>query len=214
MTVKALMPVRTVNLCTPRLIAAHAHSTGARCQSGYKHLTLGNSFGYTCAKSTAKKAVAGCRSPKARGAEPHPARFAAFLFLATSFGGPNGRAQVLPVTLRVPRSPTPVRAAAQCRSWSAVVHLAQLETIMAQIIAHPRAPAERVIQTRIRGRLPRTVVSLSRVRRDSGIAAYVADQARREVEELRTSLAITERVAHNIRYDIAVKLQKAGKVKP
>lgn len=72
----------------------------------------------------------GCRSPMARGVEPHPARNAAFLFLATSFGGPNGRAQALPVTLRVPRSPTPVRAAAQCRSWSAVVHQARLEINM------------------------------------------------------------------------------------
>ena len=75
---------------------------------------------------SAKKALIGCGSPKARGAKPHPARFAAFLFLAR-LGGPNGRAQALPVTLRVPRSSTPVRAAAQCGSWSAVVHLAQLE---------------------------------------------------------------------------------------
>lgn len=65
----------------------------------------------------------------ARGAEPHPARFAAFLFL-NRFGGSDGRAQALPVTLRVPRSPTPIRAAAQCRSWSAVVHQARLEINM------------------------------------------------------------------------------------
>ena len=79
----------------------------------------------------AKKALIGCESPKARGAEPHPARIAAFLYLAP-FGGPNGEAQASPVTLRVPRSLTPIRAAAQCESWSAVVHQAQLETIMAQ----------------------------------------------------------------------------------
>ena len=124
------MPVRTVNLVAIRLIAACAMNTRAKCQFDYKHLTPGNSFGYTSAKSTAKKAVAGCGSPKARGAEPHPARFAAFLFQATSYGGPNGRAQALPVTLRVPRSSTPVRAAAQCGSWSAVVHLARLEINM------------------------------------------------------------------------------------
>jgi hypothetical protein len=82
---------------------------------------------------TSKKGVIGCESPKARGAEPHPARFAAFLFQVTSFGGPNGRAQALPVTLRVPRSLTPVRAAAQCESWSVVVHQAQLEINMTSI---------------------------------------------------------------------------------
>ena len=75
------------------------------------------------------KKLTGCESPKARGAKPHPARFAAFLFQAR-LGGSNGRAQVLPVTLRVPRSLTPVRAAAQCESWSAVVHQAQLEINM------------------------------------------------------------------------------------
>jgi hypothetical protein len=78
----------------------------------------------------AKKALIGCGSPKARGAEPHPARFAAFLF-RTRLGGSNGEAQASPVTLRVPRSSTPVRAAAQCGSWSAVVHQAQLEINMA-----------------------------------------------------------------------------------
>jgi hypothetical protein len=75
---------------------------------------------------TSKKGVMGCGSPQARGAEPHPARFAAFLFL-DCFGGPNGRARALPVTLRVPRSSTPVRTAAQCGSCAVVVYLAQLE---------------------------------------------------------------------------------------
>ena len=132
MMVKATMPVRTLNLVAPILIATRAYSARAKCQSGCKRLTGFNSFSYTPHKSTAKKAVAGCGSPKARGAEPHPARFAAFLFQATSYGGPNGRAQALPVTLRVPRSSTPVRAAAQCGSWSAVVHLARLEINLEQ----------------------------------------------------------------------------------
>ena len=100
-------------------------------------LTFTNTFGYHSPVSS-KKGLIGCESPKARGAEPHPARFAAFLFLAP-FGGPNGRAQALPVTLRVPRSLTPVRAAAQCESWSAVVHLAQLEINMTHL--SPGAPA-------------------------------------------------------------------------
>ena len=58
-----------------------------------------------------------------------------FVVCASSFGGSDGRAQALPVTLRVPRSSTPVRAAAQCGSWSAVVHQAQLEINMTQSIA-------------------------------------------------------------------------------
>lgn len=62
MTVKALISVRTVNLRTPILIAAHAHPTRARCQFGYKHLTPANSFGYTPAVS-AKKALIGIGVP-------------------------------------------------------------------------------------------------------------------------------------------------------
>lgn len=79
---------------------------------------------------------------------------------------------------------------------------------MAQIIAYPRANPVRVVQTRIRGRLPRTVVSLSRVRRDRRFDAYVAEQAREEIEQLRGALNITERAAHNMRYELAVRQQK------
>jgi len=91
---------------------------------------------------SSKIGLIGCGSPKARGAEPHPARFAAFSVLSTSFGGSNGRAQVLPVTLRVPRSSTPVRAAARCGSWSAVVHMARLEINMNSISPCPVNPGE------------------------------------------------------------------------
>lgn len=90
-----------------------------------KGLTPQNLRAYNRAKSSPSR-EAGCESPKARGAEPQPARYAAFLFL-NRLGGSNGEAQASPVTLRVPRSLTPVRAAAQCESWSAVVHQAQLE---------------------------------------------------------------------------------------
>lgn len=77
-----------------------------------------------------EKAAHGCGSPLARGAEPHPAWFAAFLFLSPFYGGSNGEAQASPVTLRVPRSSTPIRAAALCGSGSAVVHQAQLEHLL------------------------------------------------------------------------------------
>lgn len=102
-------------------------------------LTLQMPLGYT-PPVTSKKGVIGCESPLARGAKPHPAWFAAFLFLAPSFGGPDGEAQASPVTLRVPRSLTPVRAAAQCESWSAVVHQAQLEINMAQLVRRDFRP--------------------------------------------------------------------------
>ena len=72
----------------------------------------------------------GCESPKARGAKPHPARFAAFLF-PDRFGGQDGRASALSITLRVPRPLTPILAAAQCESCSAVVLKAQLEQLHA-----------------------------------------------------------------------------------
>ena len=90
---------------------------------------------------SSKKGLIGCESPKRRGQEPHPARFAAFSILSTSYGGSNGRAQALPVTLRVPRSSTPVRAAARCESWSAVVHQRRLEINMTSNQPRPAAPS-------------------------------------------------------------------------
>ena len=80
------------------------------------------------AKSPCRKFVAaGCGSPKARGAKPHTEKFAAFSIPATSFGGSDGMAKAMPVTLRVPRSSTPIRAAALRGSGTAVVHQAQPE---------------------------------------------------------------------------------------
>ena len=82
-------------------------------------------------KSPCRKFVAaGCGSPRARGAKPHTEKFAAFSIPATSFGGSDGMAKAMPVTLRVPRSSTPIRAAAPCGSGTAVVHQAQLEHSM------------------------------------------------------------------------------------
>ena len=79
-------------------------------------------------KSPCRKFVAaGCGSPKARGAKPHTEKFAAFSIPATSFGGSDGMAKAMPVTLRVPRSSTPIRAAALRGSGTAVVHQAQPE---------------------------------------------------------------------------------------
>ena len=79
-------------------------------------------------KSQRRKFVAtGCGSPTARGTKPHTEKFAAFSIPATSFGGSDGMAKAMPVTLRVPRSSTPIRAAAPRGSGTAVVHQAQPE---------------------------------------------------------------------------------------
>ena len=201
-----------------KTIARQAYLTGARCRFGSMVLTVGHAFGYTPTKSTAKKAVAGCRSPKARGAEPHPARFAAFLFLATSFGGPNGRAQALPVTLRVPRSLTPVRAAAQCRSWSAVVHLAQLEINMtsittpgktAQIFAHPNLFSPPVQQGRLQGRHPKGIACLRRARYSKRDAAYKAAQLVERIDAYRCAIAQAEGYATACRLTLSELTQAA-----
>lgn len=89
------------------------------------------SLAFVGVKSVHRKTIAiGCESPLARGKSRNTARYAAFSILATNFGGSNGRAQVLPVTLRVPRSLTLIRAAAPCESGSAVVHQAQLGSSM------------------------------------------------------------------------------------
>jgi hypothetical protein len=108
------------------------------CLSVGTPLTHAVLFGYTRATPKPSRrgqslphVVAGCESPKARGQEPQIRTGMRLFCLRPSFGGSNGRAQALPATLRVPRSLTPVRAAAQCESWSAVVHLARLEINLA-----------------------------------------------------------------------------------
>jgi hypothetical protein len=183
-------------------IAAYAHHMGVKALFDSKE-----SVCYSSGVS-AKKALIGCESPMARGAEPHPARFAAFLF-RPRLGGPNGEAQASPATLRVPRSLTPVRAAAQCESWSAVVHQAQLETIMAQIIQHPTAKAERVVQTRIAGRLPKSILSLPTIIRERRYAAYLKRSRQEEIAKTIASANEWASVANALRYKAAVLQEKA-----
>lgn len=72
----------------------------------------------------------GCESPLARGMSRNTARHAAFSISATNFGGSDGMASAMSVTLRVPRPLTPIRAAAPCESGTAVVNQAQLEQLM------------------------------------------------------------------------------------
>ena len=82
-------------------------------------------------KSTCRNTLAvGCESPLARGMSRNTARHAAFSISATNFGGSDGMASAMSVTLRVPRPLTPIRAAAPCESGTAVVHQEQLEHSM------------------------------------------------------------------------------------
>ena len=161
--------------------------------------------------------VAGCGSPTARGAKPHSARYAAFSILSTSYGGSNGRAQALPVTLRVPRSSTPVRAAAQCGSWSAVVHLAQLETNMigsttprasAQILTHVNFDRPRVIQTRRAGRLPKAIPNLWQYAQNRRYAAFSAIERNKELSVIQSAIACAQKVEYGLRYEMAALMQR------
>lgn len=80
-----------------------------------------------------KTIAVGCESPLARGISCNTARDAAFSIPATSYGGSDGMASAMPVTLRAPRPLTPIRAAAPCESGSAIVHKAQLEELFMTI---------------------------------------------------------------------------------
>lgn len=91
-------------------------------------------------KSTCRNTLAvGCESPLARGMSRNTARSAAFSIPATSFGGSDGMAQAMPATPRVPRSLTPIRAAAPCESGTAVVYQAQLGLSMSVNLRAPCA---------------------------------------------------------------------------
>lgn len=85
----------------------------------------------SCVGHSLQKTEGGCGSLLHGGDKPHPARFAAFSFVAPVMAARMGGRKPCRFGLRRARSSTPVRAAAQCGSWSAVVLKAQLEAIMA-----------------------------------------------------------------------------------
>lgn len=97
---------------------------------------------FVVVKSTHRNTLAvGCGSPvKARGMSRNTARYAAFSILATSFGGLDGMAKAMPVTLRVP----PVfHTHSSCRpmwKWNGSCSQAQLELSMAISLAPIGAP--------------------------------------------------------------------------
>lgn len=67
---------------------------------------------------------------------------------------------------------------------------------MAQIIEHPRAKTERVVQTRIRGRLPKAVPTLWRVRSNKRMAQYEAEQIAERIAAYNDAI---ERASHYIK---------------
>lgn len=150
MKVKAIMPARTVML------------------------PCANAFGYTSDRSKEH----GIGVPVARRSKPL-ASFGLRLFSCATthgspFGGPcGGTRKGAPVLARYAN---PARSAS-C-DWRRLRQFRKLSqgAIMADVIQHPRAQSERVIQTRTRGRLPKSVPSLWRLRSAKRMAQYEAEQ--------------------------------------
>ena len=74
---------------------------------------------------------------------------------------------------------------------------------MAQIIQHPHAGKPPVIQTRTRGRLPKRVTSLWRIRSDRSYASYCARVMQEEIQKKLTAAAEWEKVGNMLSYDAA-----------
>ena len=111
----------------------------------------------------------------------------------TPFGGPCGGTRKSAPDLA--RYANPARSAScDWRRWRQV-HNLSLGANMADIITHPRARSERVIQTRVRGRLPKSVPSLGNVRSEMRIAQYKAKQV---AERIAAYNAAIETASHYI----------------
>ena len=85
---------------------------------------------------------------------------------------------------------------------------------MADIIEHPRARPERVIQTRKAGRLPKSVVSLGTIRRDRSFAAYMARSLQEEIAKTLSAAVEWENVGHSLRLKAEALKQRARSAKP
>lgn len=81
---------------------------------------------------------------------------------------------------------------------------------MAQIIEHPNAVKHPVAQKNGPGRYPKNIIRLLWVRREKEWKERKAMLAQQEVDHLRSSLAITEQVIHNLRYEIILATQKTA----
>ncbi len=197
-------------------IATHAHSTRARCQYGYKHLTPANSFGYHPSVS-AKKALVGIGVPCNPYDESRrtPAVSAASLsvppVLVARMGGRKAAGSCKGFPVRQP-----------CSSY--LLGLASGEVVfanrtsrrpfMAHIIPHPRARSERVIQTRKAGRLPKSIVSIGTVQRDRSFARYMEQRRQEEIAAALTAAAEWEGVGRSLRLKAEALKQQARSAKP
>ncbi len=82
----------------------------------------------------------------------------------------------------------------------------------ARIIPLPGAATEPVVQERIRGRLPNSVASLKRVRRERVHAADRAAQYAHGIERARNHVVVLERMLHAGRYELIQAQQTAARM--
>lgn len=75
---------------------------------------------------------------------------------------------------------------------------------MAQIIQHPNAKAERVVQTRIAGRLPKSIPSLWAIRQNQRYAAYIERVKQEEIAKTIASANEWASVSNALRYKAAL----------
>lgn len=193
-------------------IATHAHPTRARCQFGYRRLTVASTLGYHPSVS-AKKALMGFGRPGHRCSESRssPADIAAFSF-----------APPFLVARREARKGLPVRASG---AWSsnpssyrphldvgAVVlsNRTAWRPHMAQIIQSPYAGQPPVIQTRIRGRLPNAVGNLWRARVKRDIAARESALLQERINAYRHAIADAEGYAYACRITLSELTRSAS----
>ncbi len=170
------------------LVAASAHSARASACFDYG--------GRLCYSSDRSKEH-GIGVPVDPAARAATFESAAFCFVAPFWRPNQGAARLASSRSAGSLVRQPVWAAS-C-DWRRRWQLSQLtptEAIMADIIEHPRARPDRVIQTRIRGRLPKAVPSLWRARSNKRMAQYEAEQIAEKISAYNEAI---ERAAHYIR---------------
>lgn len=224
MTLTSLTPARTLNLVAPlahkatamhitdtamNLVAACTHSTRARCKK-HQHLPAADALEYT---SPVPKGIQDWR-PVAPAAKAALTESAAFCFGARFMAAHSGSRKTRRFRSAGARYANLIGLPPRLASWEAVITTAPTEAIMADIITNPRAQSERVIQTRIRGRLPKSVPSLYNVRRDRRFAAYEAQCLQDEITTTQNALAALERAGSNMRMELARMQQQARRVQP
>ena len=85
---------------------------------------------------------------------------------------------------------------------------------MAQVIQHPRAKSERVIQLRTVGRLPKSVISLGTFRRDRNFANYEAWRIQEEIAQTLSAAAEWEGVYISLKLKAEALKQRARGARP